>query len=69
MIQAEIEQRLQEATLAHLPDADVPAFWCVRAQIHSTAITKAMLMGLAKQRKMNPQLAEKVVETLDVTDW
>ena len=71
MIQAEIEQRLQEATLAHLPDADrsrVLVRPCADPQ-HGDYQSNA-LMGLAKQRKMNPsQLAEKVVETLDVTDW
>ena len=71
MIQAEIEQRLQEATLAHLPDADrsrVLVRPCADPQ-HGDYQSNA-LMGLAKQRKMNPrQLAEKVVETLDVADW
>ena len=71
MIQAEIEQRLQEATLAHLPDADrsrVLVRPCADPQ-HGDYQSNA-LMGLAKQRKMNPrQLAEQVVETLDVDDW
>ena len=71
MIQAEIEQRLQEATLAHLPDADrsrVLVRPCADPQ-HGDYQSNA-LMGLAKQRKMNPrQLAEQVVETLDVNDW
>ena len=71
MIQAEIEQRLQEATLAHLPDADrsrVLVRPCADPQ-HGDYQSNA-LMGLAKQRKMNPrQLAEKVVETLNVADW
>ena len=71
MIQAEIEQRLQEATLAHVPDADrsrVLVRPCADPQ-HGDYQSNA-LMGLAKQRKMNPrQLAEKVVETLDVADW
>lgn len=71
MIQAEIEQRLQEATLAHLPDADrsrVLVRPCADPQ-HGDYQSNA-LMGLAKQRKMNPrQLAEKVVGTLDVADW
>ena len=71
MIQAEIEQRLQEATLAHLPDADrsrVLVRPCADPQ-HGDYQSNA-LMGLAKQRKMNPrQLAEQVVETLDVADW
>lgn len=71
MIQAEIEQRLQEATLAHLPDADrsrVLVRPCADPQ-HGDYQSNA-LMGLAKQRKMNPrQLAEKVVETLHVADW
>ena len=71
MIQAEIEQRLPEATLAHLPDADRPRVLvrpCADPQ-HGDYQSNA-LMGLAKQRKMNPrQLAEQVVETLDVADW
>lgn len=71
MIQAEIEQRLQEATLAHLPDADRSRILvrpCADPQ-HGDYQSNA-LMGLAKQRKMNPrQLAEQVVETLDVDDW
>ena len=71
MIQAEIEQRLQEATLAHLPDADRSRILvrpCADPQ-HGDYQSNA-LMGLAKQRKMNPrQLAEQVVETLDVADW
>ena len=71
MIQAEIEQRLQEATLAHLPDAD-PSRVLVRpcADPQHGDYQSNALMGLAKQRKMNPrQLAEKVVETLHVADW
>ena len=71
MIQAEIEQRLQEATLAHLPDAD-PSRVLVRpcADPQHGDYQSNALMGLAKQRKMNPrQLAEQVVETLDVADW
>ena len=71
MIQAEIEQRLQEATLEHLPDA-APSRVLVRpcADPQHGDYQSNALMGLAKQRKMNPrQLAEKVVETLDVTDW
>ena len=71
MIQAEIEQRLREATLAHLPDAD-PSRVLVRpcADPQHGDYQSNALMGLAKQRKMNPrQLAEQVVETLDVADW
>ena len=71
MIQAEIEQRLQEATLEHLPDAD-PSRVLVRpcADPQHGDYQSNALMGLAKQRKMNPrQLAEQVVETLDVADW
>ena len=71
MIQAEIEQRLQEATLTHLPDADrsrVLVRPCADPQ-HGDYQSNA-LMGLAKQRKMNPrQLAEQVVQSLDVADW
>ena len=71
MIQAEIEQRLQEATLTHLPDADrarVLVRPCADPQ-HGDYQSNA-LMGLAKERKMNPrQLAEQVVHSLDVADW
>ena len=71
MIQAEIEQRLQEATLTHLPDADrsrVLVRPCADSQ-HGDYQSNA-LMGLAKQRRMNPrQLAEQVVQSLDVADW
>ncbi|RZO58033.1 MAG: arginine--tRNA ligase [Limisphaerales bacterium] len=71
VIQAEIEQRLQEATLTHLPDADrsrVLVRPCADPQ-HGDYQSNA-LMGLAKQRKMNPrQLAEQVVQSLDVADW
>ena len=71
MIQSEIEQRLQEATLTHLPDADRARLLvrpCADPQ-HGDYQSNA-LMGLAKQRKMNPrQLAEQVVQSLDVADW
>ena len=71
MIQAEIEQRLQEATLTHLPDADRARLLvrpCADPQ-HGDYQSNA-LMGLAKQRKMNPRkLAEQVVQSLDVADW
>jgi len=71
VIQVEIEQRLQEATLTHLPDADrsrVLVRPCADPQ-HGDYQSNA-LMGLAKQRKMNPrQLAEQVVQSLDVADW
>jgi len=71
VIQAEIEQRLQEATLTHLPDADRARLLvrpCADPQ-HGDYQSNA-LMGLAKQRKMNPRkLAEQVVQSLDVADW
>ena len=71
MIQSEIEQRLQEATLTHLPDADrsrVLVRPCADPQ-HGDYQSNA-LMGLAKQREMNPrQLAQQVVQSLDVADW
>ena len=71
MIQAEIEQRLQEATLTHLPDADSSRI-LVRpcADLQHGDYQSNALMGLAKQRKMNPrQLAEQVVQSLEVDDW
>ena len=74
MIQAQIESRLQAATLATLPDATpVDA---ARVLVRPTNEAKHgdyqsnALMGLAKQRKMNPrQLAEDVVAKLDVSEW
>ena len=71
MIQAQIENRLQAATLAILPDAETkrilvrPCSDPARGDYQSNA-----LMGLAKQRQMNPrQLAEEIVAKLDVSDW
>ncbi len=71
MIQAQIEQALQAATLEHLPDAD-----SARILVRPCADPKHgdyqsnALMGLAKQRQMNPrQLAERVVSSLEVSDW
>ena len=71
MIQAQIENRLQAATLAILPDAETK---CILVRpcsdpAHGDYQSNA-LMGLAKQRKMNPrQLAEEIVAKLDVSDW
>ena len=71
MIQAQIEQRLQAAAQAVLPDADVTRV-LVRPcadPAHGDYQTNA-LMGLAKQRQMNPrELATQVVEALDVAEW
>ena len=71
MIQAQIENRLQAATLAILPDAETKRI-LVRPcsdPAHGDYQSNA-LMGLAKQRQMNPrQLAEEIVAKLDVSDW
>ena len=71
MIQAQIEQCLQAAVQAVLPDADVTRV-LVRPcadPAHGDYQTNA-LMGLAKQRQMNPrELATQVVEALDVAEW
>ena len=71
MIQAQIENRLQAATLAILPDAETKRI-LVRPcsdPAHGDYQSNA-LMGLAKQRQMNPrQLAEEIIAKLDVSDW
>jgi len=71
VIQAQIEQRLQAAAQALLPDADVSRV-LVRPcadLAHGDYQTNA-LMGLAKQRQMNPrELAAQVIDVLDVNDW
>ena len=71
MIQAQIENRLQAATLAILPDAETKRI-LVRPcsdPTHGDYQSNA-LISLAKQRKMNPrQLAEEIVAKLDVSDW
>ncbi len=71
MIQAQIENRLQAATLAILPDAETKRI-LVRPcsdPAHGDYQSNA-LMGLAKQRQINPrQLAEEIVAKLDVSDW
>ena len=71
MLHLALEQRLREAVAVILPDA-ATASLLVRpcpdpkfGDYQSNA-----LMGLAKERKMNPrQLATQVVEKLDVTEW
>jgi len=71
VIQAQIENRLQAATLAILPDAETKRI-LVRPcsdPAHGDYQSNA-LMGLAKQRQMNPrQLAEEIIAKLDVSDW
>ncbi len=71
MIQAKIEKRLQAATLAVLPDAETERIFVrpCNDPAHGDYQSNA-LMGLAKQRQMNPrQLAEDIVSKLDVADW
>jgi len=71
VIQGHIESRLQAATTAVLPEADVSRVLvrvCADAK-HGDFQSNA-LMGLAKQRQMNPrQLAADVVSQLDVAEW
>ena len=71
MIQVQIENRLQAATLAVLPEAEAARILvrpCADPK-HGDYQSNA-LMGLAKQRQMNPrQLAEDVVAKLDVAEW
>ena len=71
MIQAKIEERLQATTLAVLPDAETERIFVrpCNDPAHGDYQSNA-LMGLAKQRHMNPrQLAEDIVSKLDVSDW
>ena len=71
MIQVQIENRLQAATLAVLPDSE-PAQILVRpcADPKHGDYQSNALMGIAKQRQMNPrQLAEDVIAKLDVSEW
>ncbi len=71
MIQGHIESRLQAAVVAVLPEADVSRVLvrpCADPK-HGDFQTNA-LMGLAKQRQMNPrQFATDVVAQLDVADY
>ncbi|MBT5847513.1 MAG: arginine--tRNA ligase [Verrucomicrobiales bacterium] len=66
-----MESRLQAAATAVLPEADVSRVLvrvCTDAK-HGDFQSNA-LMGLAKQRQMNPrQLATDVVAQLDVAEW
>ena len=71
MIQAKIEERLQATTLAVLSDAETERIFVrpCNDPAHGDYQSNA-LMGLAKQRQMNPrQLAEDIVSKLDVSDW
>ena len=71
MIQGHIESRLQAATTAVLPEADVRRVLVrVCADARHGDFQSNALMGLAKQRQMNPrQLATDVVAQLDVAEW
>ncbi len=66
-----IEQRLQQAVRAALPDADVSGVLvrpCPDPRFGDYQTTA--LISLAKARKLNPrQLAAEVVAKLDVGDW
>lgn len=71
MIHLCIEEKLQAAVRAVLPDADASRIWvrpCPDLQ-HGDYQTNA-LMALAKQQRRNPrELAAAVVAQLDVTPW
>lgn len=71
MILRQIEQRLQLATLAILPDVDVSTLFirpCLDRQFGDYQCNA--LMGQAKSRKLNPrQLATDVLAKLDVSEW
>jgi arginyl-tRNA synthetase len=71
VIQGHIESRLQAATTAVLPEADVRRVLVrVCADARHGDFQSNALMGLAKQRQMNPrQLATDVVAQLDVAEW
>jgi len=66
-----IEQRLHEAVLAVLPDADLSTVKvrpCPEPKFGDYQVSA--LISLAKARKLNPrQLAENVSEKLDVREW
>jgi arginyl-tRNA synthetase len=71
VIQGHIESSLQAATTAVLPEADVRRVLVrVCADARHGDFQSNALMGLAKQRQMNPrQLATDVVAQLDVAEW
>jgi arginyl-tRNA synthetase len=67
----QIEQRLQQAVRAVLPDADVSAVLIRPSSDPKFGDYQSnALMSLAKTRKLNPrQLATDVVAKLDVAEW
>ncbi len=71
MIHQLIQQRLQSAVAARLPDANLDIVQvrpCPDARFGDYQANA--LMSLAKERKLNPrQLAADVVAALDVTEW
>ncbi len=71
MLHLALEQRLREAVASILPDAATASLLvrpCPDPKFGDYQ-TNA-LMGLAKERKMNPrQLATQVLEKLDVSEW
>ncbi|MHB1308721.1 MAG: arginine--tRNA ligase [Limisphaerales bacterium] len=71
MLHKLVEARLQAAVRAVLPDADVASVLvrpCPDARFGD--YQSNALMGLAKQRRLNPrQLASSVVEVLEVKEW
>ena len=71
MIRRQIEQRIQTATLAILPDADAASVLIRPCQDPKFGDYQCnALMGLAKVRKLNPrQLATDVLAKLDVAEW
>ena len=71
MIRRQIEQRIQTATLAILPDADAASVLIRPCQDSKFGDYQCnALMALAKARKLNPrQLATDVLAKLDVAEW
>ena len=71
MIRRQIEQRIQTATLAILPDADAASVLIRPCQDSKFGDYQCnALMALAKVRKLNPrQLATDVLAKLDVAEW
>ncbi len=71
MIHQFIQQRLQSAVAARLPDANLELVQvrpCPDARFGDYQANA--LMSLAKERKLNPrQLATEVLATLDVSEW
>ncbi len=70
MIHCRIQQALQSAVAAELPDADLSRVLVRPCDPKFGDYQSNALMALAKQRKMNPrELAAAVERRLDVGEW